>query len=333
VRGEHVSAEEIIAELQRVAGMVNSNTVSVSQFNRHGRITVTRVARTFGSWNHALEAAGLEPTTKYKGIPQNEVISELQRVAQELGQPTLSRSKFLFHSKLSPQVAERKFGSWSAAVKAAGLIPLAKTAKIPDQELEAEFMRVYNQVGRVPTFYEFRTAARFSPETYASRWGSWRKTVAHYLGPEAPAVVTRPPEEHKPPTPAKPKPRPWHPTSTFETGKARWVFGAPLNFKALQHEPVNEQGVVVLFGMVAGEMGFLIDAIRSDFPDCRAKRRTKRGYVDAVIEFEFRSSEFRNHGHDPAECDLVVCWENDWPDCPVEVLELKSAIRQLDANV
>jgi hypothetical protein len=31
------------------------------------------------------------------------------------------------------------------------------------------------------------------------------------------------------------------------------------------------------------------------------------------IEFEFRSKSFHDHGHDPAGCDLVVCWKHDWP--------------------
>lgn len=43
------------------------------------------------------------------------------------------------------------------------------------------------------------------------------------------------------------------------------------------------------------------------------------------IEFEYRSRNFREHRHDPADCDLIVCWEHDWPGAPVEVLKLKSA--------
>ena len=47
------------------------------------------------------------------------------------------------------------------------------------------------------------------------------------------------------------------------------------------------------------------------------------------IEFEYKSSAFRLHWHDPNACDLVVCWLHDWPGCPVEVLELRSVIRDL----
>jgi hypothetical protein len=110
-------------------------------------------------------------------------------------------------------------------------------------------------------------------------------------------------------------------------------FGPPLNFRGLRNEPIDEQGVVFLFGMIASEMGFLVESVRTPFPDCRAKRRDERGYyVEVNIELEFKSSNFREHGHDPAGCDLVVCWEHDWPGCPVEVIALKDAIRSLPAH-
>jgi hypothetical protein len=119
--------------------------------------------------------------------------------------------------------------------------------------------------------------------------------------------------------------------TALDAAAGRRVFGAPLNFRGLQHEPVNEQGVVFVFGMVARELGFLVDAVQTGYPDCSAKERIKGGYyVPVNIEFEFKS---RNFNHDPKGCDLVVCWEDDWPDCPVRVLELKSEIRKLDPNV
>jgi hypothetical protein len=50
----------------------------------------------------------------------------------------------------------------------------------------------------------------------------------------------------------------------------------------------------------------------------------------ARVEFEFRSRNFRDHGHDATKCDLIVCWQHDWPDCPLEVIELRTVIERLD---
>ncbi|MEX2453904.1 MAG: hypothetical protein WD470_04330, partial [Rhodospirillaceae bacterium] len=102
------------------------------------------------------------------------------------------------------------------------------------------------------------------------------------------------------------------------------------------HAPVNEHGVVLLFGMVAAELGYAIDGIGASFPDCAAKRLVAAGPRDAdarwepvTVEFEFRSRNFAYHRHDPAACDVIVCWEHDWPGCPIEVLELKGATARL----
>ena len=93
------------------------------------------------------------------------------------------------------------------------------------------------------------------------------------------------------------------------------------------HAPTNEMGVVLAFGAFADPLGFGVETVNTAFPDCTAKRRVADGRWRAVrIEFEFRSRNFRDHRHDPAECDLIACWEHDWPDAPVEVLGLKSAV-------
>jgi len=47
------------------------------------------------------------------------------------------------------------------------------------------------------------------------------------------------------------------------------------------------------------------------------------------IEFEFASRNFKEHLHDPKGCDMIVCWEHNWPNCPLPVLELRSEVRRL----
>ena len=44
------------------------------------------------------------------------------------------------------------------------------------------------------------------------------------------------------------------------------------------------------------------------------------------VEFEYRSRNFFYHGHDAAGCEVIVCWQHDWPDCPIEVLELRRVV-------
>ncbi len=71
------------------------------------------------------------------------------------------------------------------------------------------------------------------------------------------------------------------------------------------------------------------------FPDCEGKYlhdARRKLWAKARIEFEFRASNFREHGHNQSECDIIVCWENDWPDCPLRVVELKREIMRLPSR-
>ena len=52
-------------------------------------------------------------------------------------------------------------------------------------------------------------------------------------------------------------------------------------------------------------------------------------FSKCLAEFEFRAKNFQLHGHDPVGCDVVICWENDWPECPMEVIELKDVVERL----
>lgn len=115
-------------------------------------------------------------------------------------------------------------------------------------------------------------------------------------------------------------------------------FGEPLepSFRSLAYAPTSEQGVVYVFGMVSHDMGFRVEGVGREYPDCRAKRKVKfpgnkERWQDVRIEFEYRSGDF---DHPPEQADLIVCWEDDFEKrhgrkAPLEVLELKSAIDRL----
>jgi hypothetical protein len=72
--------------------------------------------------------------------------------------------------------------------------------------------------------------------------------------------------------------------------------GAPSRFLC-QGQAGNEQGVVLLFGMLAKQPGFLIEVVQKGFPDCEAKRQIGPEQWQRVgIEFEFESRTFRVTG-------------------------------------
>lgn len=109
--------------------------------------------------------------------------------------------------------------------------------------------------------------------------------------------------------------------------KHRRVFGDKISFKSLSCAPVNELGVVYLFGVLHDLLDLSIESIQSGFPDCIARRRVSENRWEEVrIEFEYESKNFADHKHNPNGCDMIVCWRHNWNDCPsnIEVIELCS---------
>ena len=118
-------------------------------------------------------------------------------------------------------------------------------------------------------------------------------------------------------------------TCTAMANRRKRVFGDKINFQSLSCAPVNELGVVYLFGVLHETFALKIESIQAGFPDCIARRKIKQNRWEEVqIEFEFDSKFFEVHGHDPNRVDMIVCLEHNWKDCPkhIEVIELSSVL-------
>lgn len=105
--------------------------------------------------------------------------------------------------------------------------------------------------------------------------------------------------------------------------------GGILGVRGIVYEPINEQGVILLFAALGHDLGFMIEGIRSSFPDALLRRRNSKGRWNSCrAEFEYKSSSFKAHKHNPSQCDIVIYWEHDWADCPLEVLCLKDIVNK-----
>jgi hypothetical protein len=110
------------------------------------------------------------------------------------------------------------------------------------------------------------------------------------------------------------------------------LVGPPINFRGLTYAPLNENGVIFLFSKVAEDLGITIEGVQVRFPDAFGKKYEKDKGYPITIEFEYRSSDYERHGHPKEGCDLIVCWEHDWEECPIQVVELKTLTQKLSAK-
>jgi hypothetical protein len=270
------------------------------------------------------------------------IIQEILRVARSISPARLTQKLFRQNSSISTRKVEYHFGTWNRAIEAAGLdpnppgVPVSGYRRIADEELIKEIGELWKRTGKRPTQALMNSQGKYSEHPYLKRWGSVSAAVDLYVQQFGEPSI-EPSLTFQETTVSPPKSSPviipkTHRPKPTVTKKRSIVYGEPIDFRGLRYAPVNEQGVVYLFGMISRELGFLIESVRTDFPDCEGKRYlnsegTKLQHVR--IEFEYKSSNFAEHGHDAEKCDLIVCWIHDWEDCPLEVLELKSTLTSL----
>lgn len=281
-------------------------------------------------------------------LPDKQTVLEaIRQAAKTLGHAP-SRAEFKARTGMTEYQVLQHFPSWREAVRAAGLEPDPTNIRLDDSDLLQDWGELVRKRRQIPTRDQYRREGKYSPGVFEKHFGPWSAIPGKFrefaqgkaewadvlaLSPvtfPARSQASRPPTTHAvvsetvgTVTVSQPK---------YSKREDRPTYGNPIDFRGLRHEPVNEGGVVFLFGMVAKELGYSVEAIQAEFPDCEAKRQVGPGRWQRVrIEFEFESRNFRDHGHRPDGCDVIVCWRHNWPDCPpnLEVVELASVIKTL----
>ncbi|MGO8790045.1 MAG: hypothetical protein ACLQVL_22035 [Terriglobia bacterium] len=273
---------------------------------------------------------------------RKQLLEAIARVAKEKETSVLSREQFSSATGISLNRIYQLFDGWRDACEQAGISANIRNLPLDDATLFEDMRHVFMERGEICTRTKFAKLSKYSVDTLKKRHGAWPNILAAFRGWLVEQNVEFPHLDSLPtgiPTTTVPKgtaaPAPTTRTTYLvpaQPGRGP-TYGAFLNFRGLQHAPMNEQGVVFLFGMVCHELGFVVELVRTGFPDCEAKRCIDRrldAWERVRIEFEFKAANAKVHPM--GGCDLIVCWENDWPDCPVEVIELKTAIRRLDSS-
>jgi hypothetical protein len=269
---------------------------------------------------------------------KEEVIQTIQQAARELGH-TPSLTELAGLQKLSAHAVRRNFGHYAAALRACGLERVGCGYKTSMNELFQDWIRLVRQLRKVPSLVEYEAGGKYSSGPLVRRFGGWTGVAGGLMRY---AMEQRLEEEWKDEldivrtylqaTPMQTRNSPWISGSDSKPvlRMDEPVYGPPVVPFELLLSPTNEQGVVFLFGATARKLGFAITHIQTAFPDCEAFREIEPGKWQRVkIEFEYESRNFRDHMHDPEKCHLIVCWNHNWDECPLEVVELRREIAKI----
>lgn len=111
---------ELLDDLKQFANDIGK-TPTVRECRESGPHSPDDYKREFGSWNEALERAGLEPN-QYQSISKESILDDIKRVADGIGRaPTLDEMDW--HGKYSIATYQKKLDSYVGALEKLGLEP------------------------------------------------------------------------------------------------------------------------------------------------------------------------------------------------------------------
>ncbi|HEY2496248.1 MAG TPA: hypothetical protein VGK24_04195 [Candidatus Angelobacter sp.] len=268
-------------------------------------------------------------------MTKEEIIAAVKACAEKLGR---APNAIEFHAAtgISKYEIRKTFGTHTRMLKEGQLQCGGSGYRVSLRELFLDWAHIVRSLGKVPTMAEYEQMGKYSIRPLMTRYQGWghvpagMRECARQEGLESEwgdvmeIIAAR--------QRAKGAPVGKSNGLRARTLQPRFspdlpTYGQPLMHFPLVFAPTNESGVLLLFGSMARDLGFAILHAQAEFPDCEAMRQVQLNKWQRVrIEFEYESRNFLTHMHPPGGCDLIVCWINNWPECPVEVLELKSLL-------
>ena len=117
----------------------------------------------------------------HRDIPDDALLSDLARVATELGKLKVTFREYGNHGTYAGSTVMLRFGSWSAALEKAGLEKTI-SRNISEEELFGNLLEVWTALGRQPKTRDLSSApSAYSSSTYMTRFRGWRQALHRFV--------------------------------------------------------------------------------------------------------------------------------------------------------
>lgn len=284
-------------------------------------------------------------TKRNTSMTKEQMMAAIKECAESLGRVP-SQTEAMKMKGLSVPMIRRNFGTYNQFLGVCKLEGRKQGQKYGTEQLLRAWAKVVRKLKKIPSVVAYEQWSENSETAFRSRFGSWKRVPQAFKQyavrngwteewRDVLELIDKHAQEKrdtawiyeqagKPNTEAAPaKPA----IKEAPVMEGRPIYGQMLRPYPMVFAPTNEAGVIYLFGSMAFDLGFIVTRLQGAFPDCEAVRRVVGGKLQPVkIEFEFESRNFLKHRHDVKGSDLIVCWEHNWPECPLEVVELKSLV-------
>src|SRR6478672_11070053 len=271
------------------------------------------------------------PTLK---MSKEQLMAAIGEVAEKLGHVP-SHAELMRSGKVSGRQIVKHFGTYTRALRACNLERSTGGKKLPLEKLFLDWARVVRELKKIPSKAEYEHRGKHSDTPLKTRFGSWGQVPRYLrrymeeqgLTEEWKDVMELIREYEQGQDGMEMSPSPECEQKKPRVMTDRPVYGPLIRPYPMIHGPINESGVLYLFGTVSERLGFVVTLIQTGFPDCLAMRQVDVDRWQPVrIELEYESRNFLRHLHDPSQCDIIVCWKHNWPECPLEVIELSKIV-------
>ena len=116
VKGAPVSSDEIMADIRHVAEKAGTRVVTQRLYSEYGNYNPTTVSRRFGSWNHAVVAAGLDAANELN-YTNDRLFENLMLLWEHYGRQPRRAELADPPSMISQSPYNRTFGPWTKALE------------------------------------------------------------------------------------------------------------------------------------------------------------------------------------------------------------------------
>lgn len=178
VRYPSVSRDELLAAIETLADQVG-HAPRVETWKKRGAFSIDTVRAEFGSWTAAVEEAGYRPISTAvvpHKVPRDEIIDAIQSLADKKGRAPCA-AEMIEEGEIWPSLIRRRFGSYDAGVRAAGLEPYhpKQAEKATDEEVLKAVRDLATELGHPPTVDEMEAHGACSASLVEARFGSWNR--------------------------------------------------------------------------------------------------------------------------------------------------------------
>lgn len=182
------SNTELTQDLRRVSEILDKQSVSLREYQQHGKYSFQTLKKRFGSWEKALFKAGLIQTKRPWGgelsetcIPEGELIEDMKLVAKNLQKTDLTIAEYDNSGKFGSATICKRFGGWNNAKERAGL-KASRGYNQTDEDYFENIFSVWQHLGRQPKYQEMvAPLSKIHISSYERKFGTWRNALKGFI--------------------------------------------------------------------------------------------------------------------------------------------------------